>query len=67
MALTCHIAMDLLCQEMRDSSESLGSPTANKSLSLTVDGPTVKERDVVRENKEKEEERATGLSFDRRS
>ena len=30
VALSCHIAMDLLCQEMRDackgSSESLGSP-----------------------------------------
>ena len=45
-ALSCHMTMDLLCQEMRDacwdSSESLGSPrstvTANKSLSLSVDG-----------------------------
>ena len=45
VAVSCHMTVDLLCQEMRDacwdSSESLGSQstvTANESLSLTMDG-----------------------------
>ena len=60
VALSCHMTMDLLCQDRRDacwdSSESLGSPCA--LCSQCREGSravTIKERDVVRESKEKEE------------
>ena len=71
VAPSCHLSVDLLCQEMRDacdSSESLGSPksavTANKPFSHHGRAATEKERDVVRENKgKKERERQVLLSL----
>ena len=61
VALSCHMAVDSLCQEMRDtgweSPEPLGCPwsvvAANKHFSQRGRAATVNGRDVVRENKEK--------------
>ena len=53
------MAMDFLCQEMRDacwvSSESGGTVTATKPLSQSGKAVTRKEWDVVREKKSKTE------------
>ena len=78
MASSCHLSMDLLCQEMRDgraqslwillapcvrsAKEASGTVTAAKPFSHRGPAATTKERDVVREM-EKERERRALLSF----